>query len=194
MLRCSVVLLLAFFVGSSHAAYLTPTASGNLMLQYLWGDAGPSHQEFGTYAPATGLTSLAFKVDYTAPVGPLPAVNMGYHWAGTGIDFYERSDYWDDLTAFSNGTTPSDLATFTDTDNSSGGAIQVLGANDWALHLDDAWSFMFDDDDNELVVRVWIDTSAPVPVPEPGSIPLVLAGLAGMWALRRRGELLAITL
>lgn len=184
MRRGWLALLLAAFVGTTHAAYLTPTVSGDLMIQYLWGEAGPSHQEFGTYDPVTGKTKTALQVDYTKPAVTIPVANLGYHWAGVGIDFYERSDYGGDLAAFSNGSTPSDLTAFTDTNN-SGSAIEVVGANDWILHLDDAWSFMFDDDDNELVLRVWIDPSAPVPVPEPGSLAL---GLLGMIALTLNGK------
>lgn len=180
MLRGWLVLLLLAFIGPANAAYLTPTTSGNLMLQYLWGEAGPSHQELGLYEPSTGETRMALQIDYTKPVQPIASANMGYHWAGVGIDFYERSDYMGELTAFSNGVTQSALTAFRDVDNSIGGAIEVIGANDWVLHLDDAWSFWFDDDDNDLVVRVWIDTTAPAPVSEPGAVALILVGFVSM--------------
>lgn len=177
MLRGWLALMMLVFVGAAHAAYLTPSSSGNLMIQYLGGQAGPSHQEFGTHNPVSGMNRVALQVDYTQPLGIVPVANMGYHWAGIGIDFYERSDYMGDLTAYSNGSTLSDMTAFTDTDNSRGGAIEVVSANDWILHLDDAWSFRFDDDDNDLVVRVWIDPSAPVPVPEPSVLTLLAVGL-----------------
>lgn len=63
---------------------------------------------------------------------------------------------------------------FTDIDNSlglGGSVVEVIGLDRWTLQLDDAASYMFDDDDNEMIIKVNVN-----PVPEPSTILLFFAG------------------
>ena len=195
-----LLFLLAGF-GTANAGLITTSASGNLMFEYLGGEAGPSVQEFGLGTPAEnssiGDRNTVFVVDYNRPVAPLPLVNKGYFWAGSELDFYNLSDYLGDLYAFSSRLaavpTQADIAVFTDTDNSlnmGGSVVENVGDNQWILHLDDAWSYRFDDDDNEMIIKVWLDKSAvaPVSVPEPGTWGVLAAAFlaAGLALATRR--------
>lgn len=181
MFRKLIVAFLLAAASYANAALITTSKSGDLMFQYLWGEAGASIQEFGLDA---GIRDTVFIIDYNRPRPPFAVVSKGYRWAGSELDFYNLSDYAGDLFAFSrninNSPTASDLSVFTDTDGSlrlGGSVVEAVGDNDWVLHLDDAWSYRFDDDDNEMVIRVWIDQTATAPVPEPGTALLVGLGL-----------------
>lgn len=69
--------------------------------------------------------------------------------------------------------------------------MENIGFNNWVLHMDDAWSYMYDDDDNEMLIRVWVDQSASppeTPVPIPGTILLLGPGLAVLAGIRIRKE------
>ncbi|HRD89845.1 MAG TPA: PEP-CTERM sorting domain-containing protein [Accumulibacter sp.] len=198
-----LLLVLVQLVGLStaNASLITTSASGNLMFEYLGGEAGASIQEFGLGTSAEnssiGDRNTVFVIDYHRPPTELPIVNKGYFWSGSQLDFYNRSDYLGDLYAFSSrlmsAPTQADVAVFTDTDNSlrlGGGVVESIGGHQWILHLDDAWSYRFDDDDNEMVIRVWIDQSATLPAnaPEPAMWAMLVAvAMAGMAAslLRR---------
>lgn len=185
--------ILGFFVASTvmtggfaNASLITTTAPGDLMFEYLGGEAGPSLQEFGIGTPEP-LSSLAdremvFVIDYYHSQTPQPVVNKGYFGSGSQLDFYNLSNYNGNLFSFSNRLlgfpTSSDLATFTDTDNSlrlGGGVVESIGSNMWILHLDDAWSYMYDDDDNEMLIKVWIAPTASIP--EPKTWMLLIAGI-----------------
>lgn len=174
MRRCLATVALLLASNFAHSSLITTTKSGDLMFEYLRGEAGPSVQEFGLGTPNADSTladrNMVFAIDYNRAVVPPPVVNKGYYWTGSSLDFYNLSDYLGNLFAFSSdlaaSPTAADRAVFTDTDNSlglGGSVIETIGDNDWILHLDDAWSYRFDDDDNELVLRVWVDTSAAAP-------------------------------
>jgi len=150
---------------AAHASLITTSAPGDLMFAYLGGEAGPSLQEFGIGTPAEASLladrNLVFVIDYRLPPVVVPIINKGYFWAGSELDFYNLSDYNGNLFAFSSrlvsGALQPDLAVFTDRDNSlhlGGGVVQSVGDNAWILHLDDAWSYAYDDDDNEMIIKV----------------------------------------
>lgn len=199
-LLCAFTHLVGF--GTANASLITTSASDNLMFEYLGGEAGASIQEFGLGTPAENSSiadrNVVFVIDYYNPPASLPLVNKGYFWAGSDLDFYNLSDYLGDLYAFSSRLTSAvptqaDIAVFTDTDNSlnqGGSVVESVGDNQWILHLDDAWSYRFDDDDNEMIIKLWIDQSAaaPVSVPEPATWAMLAAAFlaAGAALVPRR--------
>ena len=192
----------------TYATLITTSTSGNLMFQYLWGEAGPSVMEFGIGTPRTDSVvserNTIFIIDNRAQpttITPSTIRNMGYYFSGSQLDFYNISDYNGNLYAFSSnlGVAPtvSDLAVFTDTNNSlglGGSVVRNVGDNQWILNLDDAWSYAYDDDDNEMVIKVWVDPTAhppitpEIPVPEPSTLLLIGIGLLGFGIYRRKSN------
>jgi hypothetical protein len=131
-----------------------------------------------------------------ASVTPPSTVDMGYYAAGSTLDFYLFSSWGGGFWGYSShlGGTPTagDRETFLDINNSlpwGGNAIEVRGANDWVLHLDAPYSRVYDDDDNELLVRVFVDTNNQQgsQIPEPTTLALLGLGLGlvGHIATRR---------
>ncbi|MER2540011.1 MAG: hypothetical protein ABTQ26_12290 [Azonexus sp.] len=189
-----LLVILGFFVastvmsgGAAYASLITTTAPGDLMFEYLGGEAGPSLLEFGIGTPESSSSladrNMVFVIDYYRSPTPQPIVNNGYFGSGSQLDFYNLSNYNGNLFSFSSRllSSPrnSDLATFTDTDNSlrlGGSVVESIGSNMWILHLDDAWSYMYDDDDNEMLIKVWIAPTAGIP--EPNTWLLLMAGLS----------------
>ena len=205
LIACFISLSVLIMTGQSHAAFITTSAAGNLMFEYLGGSAGPSLQEFGLGTPdidsVVSERSMIFTINYRSNfVTPSSIVNMGYFYSGSQLDFYNISDYNGNLYAFSSriGSSPTlqDQAVFKDTDNSlrlGGSAVEVLGTNAWIFHLDDAWSYMYDDDDNEMLIKVYVDPSAVppmIPIPEPAAALLFCIGLASVFWVKRftRGQ------
>ena len=186
--------------GDASASLISTTVSGDLKFEYLGGEAGPSIQEFGIGTPSTGSLAsdrnAVFIIDYYQPRTSLPIINKGYFWQGSQLDFYNLSSYNGNLFAFSSGlsTSPTlaDRAAFSDTDNSlnlGGSVVEQIGGNAWILHLDDAWSYLYDDDDNELIIKIWIDPTATPPskVPEPSVALLLAIGLTCLGLQLRSG-------
>jgi len=170
------------------------------MFQFLSSEAGPALMEFGLGSPSTDSSiderDVIFLIDTrNGTISPDTIVNMGYYYAGSGLDFYNISDWstpikWAFSSHLSASPTNEDLAVFTDRDNSlgwGGSIVESIGQDSWVLHMDDAWSYNIDDDDNEMVIKVWVDTSAspPAPVPEPTTILLVGIGLTTTLATRK---------
>jgi uncharacterized protein (TIGR03437 family) len=91
--------------------------------------------------------------------------------------------------AFSNGSDSASQVVFRDTNNSlgmGGSIIEQTSANTWLLHLDDARSSQFDDDDNDVLIALRLDSGSGNRPPAGGStvtldfeLPLP-AGLAPM--------------
>jgi len=165
---------LAFASTQAHALLVT-TTPGDLIFEFLDGKGGTSTQEFGLGTPSTTSTiaerDVIFLVELVsetvASVSPSSIVNFGFFPAGSVLDFYNVSSFGGTFFAFSSslGGSPTarDLVVFTDTNNSlgfGGSAVETVGVDDWILHLDDAASISFDDDDNELIISVRVVPSA----------------------------------
>ena len=125
--------------------------SGQLYLQQKGGSAG-AVTTFGL-----GTSPANFVPYYTGlPNDPDPTgeVSVGSFTAGTTIHFGMFTETgW----AFSNGTDQASIVAFTDVDDSlgmGGSIIQQTSANTWLLHLDDALSYLVDDDDNDVLMQL----------------------------------------
>jgi PEP-CTERM motif len=134
--------------------------------------------------------------DHTAyftglPYNPNPAneVEVGYVAAGTSLNFYEKTEwqgqtYW----AFSSEYA-TDLASFiafwnpTLTFSPTGNIVQQTSPATWVLHLDDAASYLVDDNNSDVLMQVRLAA-----VPEPSTLSMFILSLLGSigYAARRR--------
>lgn len=128
---------------------------GTLYLQQKGGEAG-AITDFGI-----GTSPTNFVKYYSGlPNSPNPTgeVKVGYFTKGTAINFgmftqFGSQSGW----AFSAGSAAPSVVTFSDVDNSlhMGGKItQQTSATTWLLHLDDALSYLYDDDDNDVLMQI----------------------------------------
>lgn len=193
-----LVLPLALSSGA-HGTLITTTVAGDLIFEVLSGEGASSTQEFGFGTPSTSSTigdrDVIFLISLNggvSGVSPAATVNTGFFPAGSELDFYNVSDFGGTFFAFSStlggSPTASDLVVFADADNSlgfGGSVVEMVGTDNWILHLDDAASICCDDDDNEMVIRVYVDPSI-TPVPEPASALLYVSGLVALGLLGRR--------
>ena len=131
--------------------------NGTLYLQQKGGSAGAS-TEFGI-----GTSPTNFVKYYSGlPNNPSPAgeVLVGSFTKGTLINFgmftqFGSQSGW----AFTTGSTRASVVAFSDVDNSlgMGGKItQKTSSTTWLLHLDDALSYLYDDDDNDVLMQIRI--------------------------------------
>jgi hypothetical protein len=158
--------------------FVTPL-SGDLFLTPMGGD-GAGVTTFGLgISPGNFVAYFAGLPSSPNPSGPLL---VGFFPAGTSINFGENTlfggnSYW----AFSNGTDQASIVAFTDVDNSlgmGGSVVQQTSANTWLLHLDDAASYLIDDDDNDVLIGLRIGPG--VVASEPYSWLIMLTGLVGL--------------
>lgn len=154
--------------------------TGDLYLQQMGGEAS------GVTMFGLGTSPSNFVPYYSGlPNNPNPTgeVLVGLFNAGTTVHFGEFTEFAGQSGyAFSNGTDPASIVAFSDVDNSlgmGGSIIQRTGPDTWLLHLDDALSYLYDDDDNDVLMQVRV-----APVPEPASCVLVIAGCVAL-AYRR---------
>ncbi|MBZ5611740.1 MAG: hypothetical protein LAP38_26065 [Acidobacteriia bacterium] len=162
-----LLVLAAFIVWISSTAraenFVAPT-SGTLYIQCVGGSAGAASQ-FGTGS------SIANFVPYLSALPgscPTTEVFVGSVTAGQTVTFgihtlWGGKDYW----AFSNGTDQASVIAFSDTHNSlgmGGKIIQPTGTNTWVMHLDDAASYLVDDNNGDVLIQLRLSAgSAPSP-------------------------------
>jgi len=169
------------------------------MFEFISSSAGGQMSEFGLGTPSTLSTitdrDAIFVINTSNnTASPSKIVNKGYYWASSQLDFYNRDEFSNPFKwAFSSTLTTSpsfeDLEVFTDRNNNKGwggSIIQTISTDSWRLYMDDASSV--DDDDNDIVIKVWVDTNAipPALVPIPGAVWLLGSGLAGLIGLRMK--------
>jgi hypothetical protein len=169
--------------------FVMPT-SGYVSFQVIGGSAGGTTQ-FGLGTSPSNFVSLLSGL----PNNPssLAIINAGYFTAGSIVQMgmfttYAGMSGW----AFSSGTDQASIIAFSDTHDTLGlgGSIyQQTGPHTWVLHLDDALSYLYDDDNNDVLLRMRI-TSKPITTtttPEPASGVLLMTGGALVaWRARRR--------
>jgi hypothetical protein len=141
------------------SAWVTQTfvmpVSGALYLQQEGGSAGAT-TSFGL-----GTSPTNFVPYYTGlPNSPNPTGELlvGTFPAGTIIDFGMYTTFGSQSGyAFSTGTDQASLVSFADLSNSLGmnhGITQQTSPTTWLLHLDDAESYLVDDDNNDVLMEL----------------------------------------
>jgi hypothetical protein len=149
---------------SPSSAWITQTFvmpyNATMYLQQMGGSAG-AITTFGI-----GTTPSNFTPDYTGlPNDPNPTgqVLIGSFAAGTLIDFGMYSTFGSENGwAFSTGTDQASLVSFADLSNSLGlnhGITQQTTSSTWVLHLDDALSYLYDDDNNDVLMEIILVTN-----------------------------------
>ena len=129
--------------------------NGTLYLLQEGGSASAT-TEFGL-----GTSPTNFVPYYTGLPGnpnPVGEVLVGNFTAGTVINFgmyttWGTESGW----AFSTGTDEASIVAFSDPDDNlgMGGSItQQTSSTTWLLHLDDALSYLVDDDDNDVLMQI----------------------------------------
>lgn len=163
------------------ANFFTVPFKAAVYMQALGGDAG-AITEFGLHR----IRGNVFTPIFTGlPYAPEPSgeVALGIFEAGAALDFYQRSEFGGTYWAYSSASDPASLVAFTDTTNmlGQGGSVVVpFGPDTWVLFLDDAPSYLFDDDNNDLFIQVRLAA-----VPEPGLLTLAISGCLA-WAMTGR--------
>jgi hypothetical protein len=178
----AVVLSLAIGTGAANANEFVMPVSGDLFIQQMGGEAG------GVTTFGTGTSPSDFIPFYTGlPNNPNPTGGLlvGFFNAGTTIHFGEFTVFGNlSGFAFSDGSDQASIVAFTDVDNSlgmGGSIIQQTGPETWLLHLDDAVSYLFDDDDNDVLMQLRV-----APVPEPRMTLPMLSGILALACFRKK--------
>lgn len=199
MLRKLLLLAVLTWPAIGSAALLTTTVGGDLYFEFVSSEAASANFEFGLGTPSVLSQPSERQIGLVRTgtiVTPADPVNMGYFAAGSGLDFFMRSNFGGDFWAFSShlggSPTPSDLITFEDADNSlhlGTSIVESIGLDNWIFHMDDPASICCDDDDNDFVVRVFVEpTVNPIQtIPEPESLSMMLAGLVVLRLFRSHG-------
>jgi hypothetical protein len=188
-LRFSVTLAFVCVAIPTHAAkgdeFVMPF-TGDLYLQQMGGEAsGVTMFGLGT-SPSNFVPYYSGLPNNPSPIGE---VLVGLFSLGTTVHFGEFTEFVGQSGyAFSNGTDQASIVAFSDVDNSlgmGGSIIQRTGPNTLLLHLDDALSYLYDDDDNDVLMQVRVAS-----VREPATCVLFVAGCLAL-ACRRllRGSL-----
>jgi uncharacterized repeat protein (TIGR01451 family) len=143
------------------SAFFTVPYNGTLFLKPLGGDGG-AVTEFGLGNSQTNHTPYLAGL----PSNPQPntQVQVGPVSAGASLDFYQKTEFGGTYWAFSNADDQASVMAFTDPDKSfspTGSAVVQTGPHTWELHLDDAASYLLDDDDNDVIIEVHIEPAGP---------------------------------
>ena len=131
--------------------------NGTLYLQQKGGDAGASTELGIGTSPTNFVKYYSGLPNNPDPVGE---VLVGTFTKGTIINFGMLTQFgsqsgW----AFTSGSTRASVVAFSDVDNSlhmGGKILQQLSPTTWLLHLDDALSYLYDDDDNDVLMQIRI--------------------------------------
>ena len=135
-------------------------SDGYLYLHQMGGEAG------GVTTFGVGTSPNDFVSYYTGlPNNPNPRgeVLVGYFTAGTTIHFGMYTTYGGDAGwAFSVNNDLASVEAFTDIHDSlgmDGGIIEQTGQDRWLLHLDDALSYLYGDDNNDVLMQIRISST-----------------------------------
>ncbi len=136
--------------------------SGNLYLQCVGGTAA-AVSTFGVgTSPTTFTPYLTGLPSHPSPSGQ---ALVGAIAAG-GTVIFGISTVWNNQTywAFSNATDQASLVAFSDIDNSlhmGGKIIEQTSQSTWLMHFDDAASYLFDDNDADILIQLTLVPTGP---------------------------------
>ncbi len=153
---------LAFSSQMKSQAFFIVPYDAMLSLTPVGGSAGAT-TEFGL-----GTSEARHTPIFTGlPADPQPngEVKIGFVAAGSRLHFYEKTDFGGIRWAFSNDLkSEAARVAFRDRDNSlgrDGSAIEQTGPSTWLLHLDDAASVDFDDNDGDVLIEIRLVPAKP---------------------------------
>src|ERR1019366_2770532 len=148
---------------SAQGTFFTVPYDATFYLSPLGGGAAATN-EFGLGTSQTNAVPIFTGLPYHPT--PPGEVAIGLVTAGTSLDFYEKTDWGGTFWAFSIDTvSAASRCAFLDLDNSlgfGGSVVEHTGPTTWTLHLDDAASFMVDDNDADVLIQIRL-----APIPEP---------------------------
>jgi hypothetical protein len=179
----AIALALILSAAPASADFFTVPVDGTVFLKPVGGEAA-GVTVFGFVTSLGDLVAL-FSGLPNMP-SPNAEVELGFFSAGTEIDFFQSTDFGGTFLARSDSSDPSSIVAFSDPDNSlgfGGAVIEQTGVETWVFHLDDAASAGLDDDDNDVLIQLRVQST----VPEPALVGLVCAALSSMAFRRRRG-------
>jgi Flp pilus assembly protein TadD len=148
--------------GKPYSFFIVPY-DAMLSLRPAGGSAG-AVTEFGLGTSEASHTSIFTGL----PANPQPdeEVKIGYVAAGSELQFYMKSEFGDRIGwAFSRDTkSEASRVAFRDRDNSlgrDGSVIEQTGPSTWLLHLDDATSVDFDDNEGDVLIEIRLVPAKP---------------------------------
>jgi uncharacterized protein (TIGR03437 family) len=153
-------LLLVGAASNARAQGFVAPRGGALFLQAIGGSAGGA-SKFGLGTGPGNFTPLLSGLSSNPT--PTGEVFAGFVSAGQTVPFGIYTVFGTSSYAFSSGTDAASRGAFWDIDNSlgmGGSIIEQTGANTWLLHLDDALSHQIDDDDNDILIAIRLESSS----------------------------------
>jgi hypothetical protein len=168
-------LLFASVCVASAENFIMPI-SGRVYIKLLAGDGGAA-TNFGVGSSPTAFTSYLQGI----PDTPSQEVLIGTFPEGATVPFGMHTTFaGQSAWAFVSGTDQPSLRAFTDTDNSlgMGGRIfQQTSPTTWKMNLDNAMSYLYDDDDNDLLIQIRLEA-----VPTTCSVVLGKTATSAEWS------------
>jgi len=128
-------------------------ADGTLYVQCVGGSAGADSQ-FGVGTSPENFKPLLTDLPARCPS---PEVSIGHVGEGERIVFGLRTVWGGVEWAFSNRHDRPSVVAFEDGHNTlglGGSIVQPVARNIWILHLDDAASYLVDDDNDDVLIQV----------------------------------------
>ncbi|HEY4359524.1 MAG TPA: hypothetical protein VGN17_01075 [Bryobacteraceae bacterium] len=172
----NLILALIVIGGAARAESFVALYSGKLYLKCVGGAAAATSQ-FGLGTSTANFVPLLNGLPGACPTAEVFAANVS---AGQAVQFgiytsFSGQNYY----AFSAGTDRGSIVAFSDTDGSlgmGGKIIQQTGPTTWVMHLDDAASYLIDDNDSDILMQIRLEAS---PSPTPSILPQFAFG--GGW-------------
>ena len=158
--------LLFGLTAAAQAAYLTTTRTGEVLVSFVSGSTS-AQSSFGS--GCRGAESILFTGIPQVPSAT--QVSLGVRPAGTVLNFWIKTAFggttYEAFSCDLSAPNPPDSSRVAFLNSAGNPSVDLLGIDDWRLRLDDAASFLVDNDDNDLVLRVTVVPSSTDPTPPP---------------------------